>query len=206
MLEKEKQALAELCGKLHTLGQLAGSEGNVSLRTPTGEIVLTPSGKHKGTLRGEDMMVVDLQGNLLEGTGKVTKEFPMHRMIYEQRPEVNCVVHSHPVYGCVYAILGQPIPEDYLLQTKLMVGKIGVASYAPAGSQALVEEVRPHAKDCNLILLRNHGVVVCGKTIEDTLCRCETAENIAHSCLLADLMGGAKPIPGEGKTEKVKSV
>lgn len=195
MLEQEKQALAELCRKLHALGQLAGSEGNVSLRAATGQIVLTPSGKHKGSLRAEDMLVADVAGNLLEGHGKVTKEYPMHRMLYELRLDVGCVVHSHPVYGCVYAIMGQQIPDNYLLQTKLMVGKTGVAGYAPAGSAALAENVRPFAKDCNLIILRNHGVVVCGKNIEDALCRCETAENIAHSCLLADLMGKTSVIP-----------
>ena len=189
MLEAEKKALAQLCQALHSLGQLAGSEGNVSLRAATGEIVLTPSGRHKGSLTSQDMMVVTPEGALLEGTGKVTKEFPMHQMLYQARPEVGCIVHSHPVYGCAYAIMGRTIPQDYLLQTKLMVGKIGLAGYAPAGSQALVEEIRPYAGECNLILLQNHGVVVCGKNPEDTLCRCETAENIAHSCLLAELMG-----------------
>ncbi len=116
-------------------------------------------------------------------------------MIYETRPDVGCIVHAHPVYGCVYAIMGEAMPENYLLQMKLMVGTTAVAGYAPAGSKELVNKVQPFAKDHDAIILCNHGLVICGKDAEDALCRCETAENIAQSAILADLLGRQKTMP-----------
>lgn len=197
MLEQERNQLSELCRMLYRAGILAGSEGNVSLRNAAGEIVITPSGRHKGMLRPEDMLVVGPDGTLQEGKGRVTKEFPLHRMIYEARPDVGCVIHAHPVYSCAYAILGRPIPENYLLQMKEIVGRVAVADYAPAGSAELVENVRPYVADYQTILLRNHGLVCCGKTAEDAVCRCETAEHIAQSSILAELLGTPRPIPAE---------
>ncbi len=191
----ERQTLADLCLRLYESRILAGSEGNVSLRTADGHIVLTPSSRHKGSLRAEDMLVTDGLGNLVRGSSRVTKEFALHRMIYEARPDVGCIVHAHPVYGCVYAILGKPVPENYLLQMKLMVGPTAVAGYAPAGSRELVEQAAPFAAGHDTIILRNHGLLFCGKDAQDALCRCETAENVAHSCILADLMGGVTPMP-----------
>lgn len=197
MLEQERKQLSDLCRMLYTAGILAGSEGNVSLRAPGGEIVITPSSRHKGMLRPEDMLVADPAGTLLEGTGRVTKEYPLHRMIYEARSDINCVIHAHPVYSCAYAILVRAIPENYLLQMKEIVGRVAVADYAPAGSAQLVENVRPFVADCQTILLSNHGLVCCGKTAEDALCRCETAEHIAQSSILAELLGTPRPIPAE---------
>lgn len=195
MLEQERIQLSDLCRILYNAGILAGSEGNVSLRAPTGEIVITPSSRHKGTLRSEDMLVVDQNGTLLEGNGRVTKEFPLHHMIYAARPDVGCIIHAHPVYSCAYAILGRSIPENYLLQRKEIVGRMAVAEYAPAGSDWLVENVRPYVADCQTILLKNHGLICCGKTAEDALCRCETTEHIAQSSILAELLGTPRPIP-----------
>lgn len=195
MFEQERKQLADLCRMLYQSRILAGSEGNVSLRTTTGAIVLTPSSRHKGLLQPEDMLVTNLEGALLEGSGRVTKEFSLHRMIYEARPDVGCIIHAHPVFGCVYAIMGEAMPENYLLQMKLMVGSTAVADYAPAGSKELVEAARPFAADHDAIILRNHGLIICGNNAEDALCRAETAENIAHSAILADLMGRQKPMP-----------
>ncbi len=201
MWSKERETLAELCHMLYRSGILAGSEGNVSLRAPTGEILLTPSSRHKGLLTPEDMLVTTLDGTLLEGSGRITKEFSLHAMLYDERPELGCVVHGHPVYGCAYAILGKGIPENYLLQMKMMVGPLGVAGYAPAGSRELVEAVRPFASDCNTIILQNHGMLFCGKDWEDALCRSETAENIAHSIILAERMGSCQMIPGSADSK-----
>lgn len=195
MFEAEKKELAQLCAMLYQSGILAGSEGNVSLRAKDGSIILTPSSRHKGLLQPEDMLVADIEGKLLEGSSKVTKEFPLHRMIYRARPDVGCVVHAHPVYGCVYAIMGEKIPENYLLQMKLMVGPTAVAGYAPAGSQQLADNVAPFVENHDAIILCNHGLVICGSSAEDALCRCETAENIAHSSILADLMGKQQVMP-----------
>ena len=195
MFEVERKQLANLCRMLYGKGILAGSEGNVSLRTASGEIVLTPSSRHKGLLQPEDMLVTNVDGTLVEGSGRVTKEYSLHRMIYETRPDVGCIIHAHPVFGCVYAIMGEAMPENYLLQMKLMVGSTAVADYAPAGSKELVEAVRPFAADHDAIILRNHGLLICGKDGEDALCRAETAENIAHSSILAELMGRQKNMP-----------
>ncbi len=194
MLEAEREELSRLCRRLYESGILAGSEGNVSIRGGDDLLVITPSSRHKGSLAPEDMLVADMTGSLLEGQGRVTKEFPLHKMIYEARPDVKCIIHAHPVACCAYAIAGRPIPEDYLLQMKEIVGSTALAPYAPAGSRELVEAVRPFAGSYNTILLQNHGLLCCGKNPEDALCRCETAEHIAQSSIWAELLGNPRHI------------
>ena len=104
MYEKERQELAQVCRLLYDRQLVSACDGNVSRKVSGEHILITPSGRNKGFLQAEDILVTDFSGNSVNGAGKASKEFPLHRVVYEKRPEITAVVHTHPVYATAFAM------------------------------------------------------------------------------------------------------
>ena len=178
MYEKERKELADICHLLYGRGLVAATDGNVSFRVTKGHILLTPSGKNKGFVGPEEMLVVDLDGNVVEGSGRASKEYPMHRLVYLQRVDVNAVVHTHPVYATAFALAGKNIPENYLIETKMMLKRVALAGYATPGTLEMADAIAPYVADTNAILLQNHGALTLGKDLIDAFNKMEVLESI----------------------------
>ena len=196
MYEKEKEELCRICRLLYDRHLVEACDGNVSMRVSEEHILITPSGKNKGFLKAEEILTVDFSGMSVEGKGKASKEFPLHRTVYENRPEAAAVVHTHPVYVTAFAMAGQTIPDNYLIESKVMLGKCALAEYAPPGTPELAEKILPYVKDCNAILLKNHGAVTVGKSLVDAYNKMEVLETIAKTIIMSRLVGEPSPIPG----------
>lgn len=203
MFGKEKKELCRSCHLLYQKDLVTATDGNVSMQTEEGFILLTPSGKHKGMLEPEEILVLDGDGAVREGSGRPSKEYPMHRAVYEQRPEVNAVIHTHPVYTTAFALAGRNLPNDYLIEMPMMLGRTALAPFALPGTKEMAEAVKPFLEECSAILLKNHGALTMGKDLTEAYCRMEVMESIAKTIILSAVIGKPERILAEDM-EKMK--
>ena len=196
-LEVSRKKLVETGRRLYERGFLAGSDGNMSVRLPDDRVVVTPSGRPKGRLSPADLVVIDLDGNHLEGTLQASSEVAMHLFVYRERPEIQACVHSHAPCATAFAAAGEELPDNVLPEVVLFVGGIPLTAYAPPGTPAVPESLEPHIADRSAFLLRNHGLLTIGRNLEEAYNRHETVEHYARIVLLARGIGPVVPIPGE---------
>lgn len=142
--------------------------GNISVRDPeSGNIYITPSGMDYSTLEEEDIVVLDQDGNVIEGKRIPSVEAPMHVLIYQNRMDVNAIIHTHPIDSTVFAILRKPIPvvTDELAQA--IGGEVKVSEYALPGTTELAENVWKALGNNQACLIANHGAVNVGKDLKE---------------------------------------
>lgn len=189
LYEEKRRELADICRLLYERNLVTATDGNVSVRVSENHILLTPSGKNKGFLKPEEMLVVDLEGHVAEGEGKASKEYPMHRAAYLKRKDAGAVVHTHPVYATAFALAGKNIPENYLIETRMMLKKVALAGYATPGTIEMAEVIAPFIEDTNAILLQNHGALTVGKDLMDAFNKMEVLESIAKTIIMSGSVG-----------------
>ena len=190
-MQNKKELICRIAGLLFEKGLVSGKDGNISIRTGEDEMLVTPSGICKGFLAPEMIIRQRFDGAVIEGSYKSTREAAMHSRLYELRPDIGAIVHTHPAAATAFAVCGKGFPENWVLEVPSLIGKIGIAGYAPAGSRQLVEEVEKTA-DSDVIFLLNHGVITYGPDIYDAFSRMDAVENTAKTILYAQFLGGAR--------------
>lgn len=193
-----KRFLIDACLRMVKSGLTVETWGNISVRDPeTGYIYLTPSGMAYETLVEDDIVVMDVEGNRIEGERKPTIEHAMHLGIMKNRPDINAVVHTHPVYSQVFALLHEDIPPviDEAAQT---LGEVKVTEYALPGSPEMAENaIRAIGAEGSACLLANHGAVAVGKDMDTAFKVCTVLEMTAQIYYMARCIGKPQPIDAE---------
>ena len=156
--------------------------GNLSLRDPeTGLIYLTPSAMPYHAIEPEDVAVTDLEGNLLAGRRKPTIEKDLHLGLYRARPEVNAIIHTHPIQSQVFAVLRRSIPPIIDEAAQVLGGTVKVAQYALPGTKELADNVRAAmGSRVRACLMANHGAVCVGESMEQAFKVCTVLEMTAE--------------------------
>ena len=191
-------------GKLAgTKGLTSGNSGNISCRN-SDNIIITGTNTTNGYLKPEDLTIIDFDGNIIEGKKPSSEKF-LHIEFYKQREDINAVFHVHSPYLTAFAAAGVELDENILPEIVYAFRKIPLAEYALPGSMDLVENTSKFFKDYDVILMKNHGVIIGGKTIEDTYIKLELCETYAKTILFSKLLGGAKILP-ENEVEKIYSL
>jgi len=171
------------------------SSGNVSVRIPEKNLFLiTPSGR-KDALKPEDILIIDSDGNVVEGERKPSIETPTHLAIYKKRSDINAIIHVHAIYASVFAVTGVEIPpilEEMILFTG---GEVKVAKYASAGTVELAKNVVDALGDRKAVLLANHGIITCGRDLDDALNVLICVERTAKIYILSQIIGKPKLLP-----------
>jgi ribulose-5-phosphate 4-epimerase/fuculose-1-phosphate aldolase len=163
-----------------------GNSGNISARTEGDRYLITASGTFLGELDDLDLIECDLSGNSYATQGrKASKETPMHRAIYESRPEINAVLHASPFYSTLVAASKIQIPTNWFIETMYYLEKVERVSYFHPGSEALGEGVREKAKSANILLLENHGVLVYDTSIQEARMSMQTLEMACHMLIVS---------------------
>jgi L-fuculose-phosphate aldolase len=193
--EKLVRAGREMLGR----GLTVETFGNLSIRDPeTGLVYLTPSAMAYHTITEEDVVVMDLDGNLVEGRRKPTIEKEVHLSLYRAHPEVNAIIHTHPVHSQVFAVLRKPIPPVMDEAAQVLGGTVRVAEYALPGTEALAQSVcaamEGRVRAC---LMANHGAVCVGATMEQAFKVCTVLEMTAEVYRLALSVGEPVVLPDE---------
>lgn len=175
-----------------------GTWGNLSVRdAETGLIYTKPSGMDYNSITIEDIVVFDSQYNIVDGFRKPTIEYRIHIEVLKSRADINCVIHTHPVYSSVLGVLGEDLPgitEDFV---QIVGDKIINCDYALPGTEALSKNVVKALGQRNAAIIPNHGTVCCGKDWKTVKNVCYVVEKTAQIYILAKSIGLPKVIKEE---------
>lgn len=198
LLESIREELVTLNQELPANNLVAWTSGNVSIRDPeTGLVAIKPSGVKFRDLTAESMVVVDLDGQVIEGRLKVSSDTASHLYIYRHLPEVNGVVHTHSNYATAFAALGKPIPVCLTAQGDEFGGPIPCGGFALIGGEEVGRAVLEVIGTSRAVLLKNHGVFTVGPNGEEAVKAAVMVEDIARTMWLALQMGQPEEIPAE---------
>lgn len=186
---KLKQEMCEIGRRMYERGLVSAFEGNLSVRLAPDRLLCTPSLMCKGFLKPEDLCVVDMTGKQLSGERKRSSEIFLHLGIYRERPEAQAVVHTHAPHATAFAITHTPVPNCITGEVEVFLGEVPLAPYATAGSQEMGEVIAPLVRHADVVLLANHGVVSCGRSLEEALHRTEILEAYCRTLILARQLG-----------------
>lgn len=175
-------------------GFMAATSGNFSCLDKTGQyMAITPSGMAYSVMTPEDIVILDLNGNVIDGQHKPSSEWKMHAEIYRHLPQYRAIVHTHSPNATAYAVLRREIPCVLVEMLLFLGGSIEVADYAPQGSAAVGTNCLPILRRKPACLLANHGVVTAGETLAQAYTNSIYVEDSAKIVRLA--MSTGCPIP-----------
>lgn len=162
-----------------------GYSGNMSARFGENQMLITGSGTNIGDLSEGDFVLVNIETQEWEGVKKPSKEIPMHREIYLNRRDANVIIHASPFWSTLIACSEQTIESKLFIESMYYLEKMEVVDYFHPGSIDLGEGVGKAAKKANVILLKNHGVIVFDDSVEEALMRLETLEYTCRMIVMA---------------------
>lgn len=198
MLEQIKEQVWKLHLQLPKNDLVRWTGGNVSARDPaSGLVVIKPSGVLYDDLRPEDHVVVNLEGDIVEGTLKPSSDTASHLYIYRHRPDVNGIVHTHSPYGTAFAAVGRPIPVYLTAMADEFGGPIPCAGFALIGGEEIGRQVIAHIGKSPAVLLKNHGVFTVGPTPQAAVKAAVMVEDVARAVWLALQLGQPDEIGSE---------
>lgn len=194
------------CGRIsYERHLMTSNDGNISVRMDDGHILITPSGVSKGRLCTDDLLVVDIEGNVVsakEGR-RSSSETPMHLEVYKQREDVRAVLHAHPIFATTLTVSGHEFPVDVLPEVLLTLGNVPVTSYATPSSHEDADAIRPFVKEHNALLLCQHGSLTYGKDLDEALIHLERIEHVSEIYWRAKMLGTVKRVLPEAQAQLV---
>ena len=176
---------------------IESNDGNISCRLDDNRLIITPSGCYKADLQPDDLIIMDMDGAVQQCKpgARPTSETLLHLEAYNQRADINAVLHAHPLYATALTIAGIPFPIDLIPEVLLTLGDVPTAVYATPGTVDMALAIRPLIKTYNTILLSHHGSLSVGKTLIEALIDLERLEHAAESYALAASLGKIIPLP-----------
>jgi L-fuculose-phosphate aldolase len=164
--------------ELLAAGLVVGTVGNLSARVAD-QIVITPTHQAFDHIADEDLVTVDLCGEIVAGDREPSREMALHLAIYASREDVRAVVHTHSPHAVAWSFLGLPLEPVLEEQTYHDIGPVGVTQPAPAASAALAVQAARALSSSNAALLARHGVVAVGATVDEAITRAAVVEHHA---------------------------
>lgn len=175
-------------------GLVGSIEGNFSCRLGSDRLLCTPAGIHKGTLKPEEISVVDLEGNLVSGP-KPSSELALHLEVYARRADCQAAVHAHPPMATAFALNHETLPDNISPEAAMLLGPVALVPFAMPGTPETREVIRPLLDEHKSFLLANHGALTLGSTLFDAFARMETMERIFQVYANAKSVGVPKTLP-----------
>ncbi|MBC8205189.1 class II aldolase/adducin family protein [bacterium] len=185
----KRRVFLEVCHRIYRKGFAAANDGNVSCRW-SDNFLTTPTGLCKGDLKNDDLIIVDSQGNIVEGKLKPSSELPMHLAIYRLRPDVQAVVHAHPPYCTGFATAGIPLEQCVLPEIVMTLGSVPLTRYGTPSTEEIPSAISEVITKSDAVLLANHGAVTVGKDLMNAYYKLERIEHFAHILFIARQLGG----------------
>jgi ribulose-5-phosphate 4-epimerase/fuculose-1-phosphate aldolase len=182
-----KQQVVTTARLLVEKGIFKGTAGNLSVRVEgQPSFAITPSNYDYMQMTPEDVCVLDGQAKILQGELKPSIESGLHAAVYQVRPDVNAVIHTHQVYASALAVVNAPIPALFDEQIRFLGRAVEIIPYAPSGTPFLKNNVKSKLRSgYNAYILQNHGALVLGSTVERAVHNIELLEKCALAYLLA---------------------
>ncbi len=184
-----RKGLVQAGKLLYQKNFVVAAEGNISIKLDKDRILITPSGLNKGFLSENELVVVDSSGKKISGFLNPSSELKMHLAVYKKRPEVKAVVHAHPPYVTALTVAGESLEKYFLPEAVFSLDKVPLASYATPTTEEVPQVIENLIARSDTILLKNHGVLTCGKDLRDALFKMEIVEKIAQIYSIARSLG-----------------
>ena len=198
LLQTIREELVKLNQELPKNHLVTWTSGNVSIRDQeTGYVAIKPSGVMFEDLTAEDMVVLDLEGKIVEGKRKPSSDTASHLYIYRYRPDVFGVVHTHSNYATAFAAIGKPIPVYLTAQADEFGGPIPCGGFALIGGEEIGREVVKSIGDSPAIIMKNHGVFTVGPSGKAAVKAAIMVEDVARTIWLAKQIGVPDEIPAD---------
>ena len=193
--EMVRQEIVEFGKLLYHKGLTVGTAGNISARGENGTMLITPTSTCKGMLDKDRLVVVDIQDGKTIGGGRPSIETPFHLAFYRARPEINAVIHTHPVYCTALAVKGMKVQPGLTPEGLLVLGReVPLVPYATPGTDDLAKVLSEELKTSDSFLLEKHGAIAVGRNMTEAFHRMETLEFMAHLQFNIEALGGAEPL------------
>ena len=194
-LKQLKQDVLRTAKKAYDEKLMAGTSGNMSVYDSEKKwIVITPSSYDYSIMEEKDIVVIDLEGNIVEGIHRPSSEWKMHAEIYKNLPEVKAVVHTHSPYATSFAVNHMEIPVILIEMIPFIKGSLEVSPFAEQGSAQVGINAVPILKRKNACLMANHGVVAVGSDIDKAYINSVYVEDTAKIYHMALSVGTPKVI------------
>lgn len=194
-----REEICKVCYNMWQLGWVAANDGNVSVKLSDGSFLATPTGISKSFITPEKLVRINKNGEILEAHDgyKPSSEIKMHLRCYEERKDVNAVVHAHPPAATAYALVNRALDEYTMIETVVAIGSIPVTPYGTPSTYEVPDAITPYLKKHDVLLLQNHGALTVGSDLLTAYYRMETLELFAKISINAEILGGAKEISRE---------
>jgi L-fuculose-phosphate aldolase len=191
-----REAVLATAKRMLADGLVEGTSGNISGRLPDGLVCVTPSSVAYDTMALGDLVIVDLDGAVVEGHRSPTTEKDLHLSTLRRYPELGAVIHTHAVYATMFALAHEPIPAVIEEVVVYLGGDVPCCDYEGTGTAALGDAVAARLADRGAALLANHGLVTCGSSPEKALHNAALVERTAKIVWGARAMGATiHPLP-----------
>lgn len=197
LFEKEREELAYFMRRLYMQRLTTTSGGNISLKTPDGHVLITPSQTDKGRLSADQVAVIGPDGKNLTEKLKLSMESGMHLSIYKKRQDVKAVVHAHPVFGTAFAVMHKEVNCRLMGEARAVIGEPAFADYALMGTKELAQIVAKAFTNANVVLMKNHGVIAAGNSLLQAFDRIEVLEAAARITYITACMDECNEISRE---------
>jgi L-fuculose-phosphate aldolase len=181
-------------------GLTAGTSGNVSARTDDGHVVITPSSIDYEEMTLADLVVLDLDGKVIEGTKSPSSEKSVHLASYRRYPEIGSVIHAHPVYASMFAVAREPIPAVIDEFAVFVGGAVPCAQYAMTGTDELGENAADCLANVGSALLASHGTVTVAGSPAQAIHQLGVVERAAQIVWGARALGNVAQLPEQVNT------
>ena len=189
MYENEKKEILKTALQLSDYRLITLSGGNVTLRNDKGHIMVTPSGMPYKTMVPEDIVIIDQDGNILEGDRNISVDTGAILYILKNMPEVNAVIHTHQVYATAVGLVEDVLPAAVTTLPNACLGPVNVAPYSSAASLEMGINTVKYINNKRAVILKNHGVITVGGTLKEALYSAVYLEDVAKTYIMARAIG-----------------
>jgi L-fuculose-phosphate aldolase len=192
-----KKTIIEIGRRIWTRGYVAANDGNITVKISDKEILTTPTGVSKGFMTPDMIIKMDFEGKIVSDNSKFkpSSEVKMHLEVYQQREDIQAVIHAHPPYCTSFAVAGIPLDKCVLPEAILTIGAVPIAEYGTPSTMEIPDSIRPHIQNTDAVLLANHGAITLGSDLINAYHRMETLEHAANIVFLAIQLGNVNVIP-----------
>ncbi len=194
-----KKQICEIGKRIYDRGMVAANDGNISVKISDNEFLCTPTGVSKGFMTPDYICRVDKDGKVLEANAgfKPSSEIKMHMRVYKHRPDVQSVVHAHPIYATSFAIAGIPLTQPIMPEAVIALGCVPIAEYGTPSTNEIPDAVEKYLPYFDAVLLENHGALAYSDSLLAAYHKMESLEFYAQLLFNARQLGGPKELSDE---------
>lgn len=191
-----KKQICEIGKRIYDKGMVASNDGNISVKLNDNEFLCTPTGVSKGFMTPEYICKVDAEGKVIQANPgfRPSSEIKMHMRVYKNRPDVNSVVHAHPLYATGFAIAGIPLTQPIMPEAVISLGCVPIAEYGTPSTEEIPDAVEKYLQSFDAVLLENHGALAFADNLLNAYHKMESVEFYARLLYISKQLGGPKEL------------